>query len=89
MCFQIILQGKAGTVPPQCDPISDHRHSKEVLMDARSFHWRTETQNNGNITTFEVRYDGQVVARCDTVKLGGSGECRFNWPIAPPTDEPG
>ena len=82
MCFQIVLQGK-NTVPPQCDPISEHRHSQEVLMDPRFFHWRAETAENGDVATFEVRYDGQFITRCDTVKKGETGECRFNWPLLP------
>jgi hypothetical protein len=82
-CFQIVLQGSRASVPPQCQPISEHRQSQIGLSQPLLFHWRAETQDGSKISTFEVRYDGNLVARCDTVSRGHAGECRFNWPVAP------
>ncbi len=86
-CFQIVLPNGTNSVPQQCSPIADHRHGSETLVEPRSVHWRSETENNQNIATFEVRYQGQVVERCDTVKRGENKECRFTWPVPPPTVE--
>jgi serine/threonine protein kinase len=82
-CFQIVLQGSQASVPPQCQPISEHRHSQVALMEPLLFYWRAETQDSGKISTFEIRYDGEVITRCDTVARGQAGECRFNWPVTP------
>jgi serine/threonine protein kinase len=82
-CFQIVLQGSQASVPPQCQPISDHRHSQVALMEPLLFYWRAETQDGAKISTFEIRYDGEVIARCDTVSRGQANECRFNWPVLP------
>jgi serine/threonine protein kinase len=84
MCYQIVLQGRNATVPPQCAPIANHRHAQETLVEPLRFHWRSESQNSGTINTFAVLYDGKEVTRCDTVPRGGAGECRFNWPVPPP-----
>ena len=82
-CFQIALQGQQPSVPPQCAPIGTHRQGLELLLEPRDLHWRTETKDGNQIASFEVRYDNQLVARCDTVAEGEIGECRFNWPITP------
>lgn len=84
MCYQIVLQGRTATVPPQCAPIANHRHAQETLVEPLRFHWRSESQNSGTINTFAVVYDGKEITRCDTVPRGGAGECRFNWPVPPP-----
>lgn len=84
MCYQIVLQGRTATVPPQCSPIANHRHAQETLVEPLRFHWRSESQNSGTISTFAVVYDGKEITRCNTVPRGGSGECRFNWPVPPP-----
>lgn len=82
-CFQIVLNTGAATVPPQCNPISQHRHGQETLSNPRLVPWRSETNSSGRIATFEVLYNGQLLTRCDTVSRGGYGECRFNWPVVP------
>jgi serine/threonine protein kinase len=82
-CFQIILSTGTPSVPPQCNPISQHRHGQETLSNPRLVPWRSETNGNGRLATFEVLYDGQLITRCDTVARGGYGECRFNWPVLP------
>ena len=86
-CFQILLSTGTNTVPPQCNPIADHRHGSETLVEPRNVHWRSETQDNQNIATFEVRYQGQLITRCDTVRRGENDECYFTWPVPPPTAE--
>ena len=82
-CFQIILNTGTPSVPPQCNPISQNRHGQETLSNARLVPWRSETDGNGRVATFEVLYEGQLLTRCDTVARGGYGECRFNWPVVP------
>lgn len=82
-CYQISLQGQPASVPPQCEPIADKRVGLELLLEPRSFHWRTESTNDGRIPTFEVRFEGELLARCDTVTADGVRECRFNWPVVP------
>lgn len=82
-CFQIILNPASPSVPPQCNPISQHRHGQETLSNAQRVPWRSETATNTRITTFEVRYKGQLLARCNTVARGGHDECRFTWPEVP------
>ncbi|MAS35244.1 MAG: hypothetical protein CL610_14625 [Anaerolineaceae bacterium] len=86
-CFQIILNNTTPTVPPQCNPISQHRHGQEMLSNPLRVHWRAETETSTRVKTFEVRYKGQLLARCDTIERGGFGECRLNWPEVPPTPE--
>lgn len=83
MCFQVLLHGKPTSVPPQCDPPEERRQSHEVLMEPRLFHWRKETLENTQVDAFEVLYDGKVLARCNTVGAGESGECHFTWPVVP------
>ncbi len=83
-CFQIVLSGGTAGVPPQCSPISQHRHGQEMLSNPKRVPWRSETEDNTRVATFEVRYRGQLLARCDTVERGGFGECRFTWPEVPP-----
>lgn len=82
-CFQIVLQGSQPSVPPQCQPINQYRHSQVALVEPLLFYWRAETQDGSKISTFEVRYNGAVVTRCNTVARGQAGECRFNWPVTP------
>lgn len=82
-CFQIALQGQPPTIPPLCQPIDAHRQGLELLLEPRDLHWRTEARDGNRIATFEVRYDNQFIARCDTVANGGINECRFNWPLPP------
>lgn len=82
-CFQIVLQGSQASVPPQCQPISTHRHSQIALMEPLLFYWRTESQDSGKISTFEIRYNGEAITRCDTVARGQAKECRFTWPVPP------
>ncbi len=83
-CYQISLQGQQPTVPQFCRPITEKRHGMELLQEPRRLHWRSETQSGDRIATFEVRYDDQLLAECETV--GNSEalvECRFNWPVMP------
>jgi serine/threonine protein kinase len=82
-CFQIVLSTGTSSIPPQCNPISQHRHGQETLSNPRLVPWRSETQDNGRLATFEVIYNGQLLTRCDTVARGGFGECRFTWPVVP------
>lgn len=82
-CFQIVLNTGTASVPPQCRPISQHRHGQETLSNPRLVPWRSETPENTRVATFEVLYNGQLLTRCDTVSRGGYGECRFTWPVVP------
>jgi hypothetical protein len=82
-CFQIILNTGTPSVPPQCSPLSQHRHGHEMLSNPLRVPWRSETESSGRISSFEVRYKGQLLARCNTVRRGGYAECRFTWPEVP------
>lgn len=78
-CARIMLQERQYSEPRQCTDIQ----STEFLHDPLGFFWRKETSDGGTVTTFEVRYQGNVVARCNTVGRGGDAECRFTWPVFP------
>jgi hypothetical protein len=86
-CFQIVLQNRTATVPVQCDPINEHRHGREVLIEPLRLHWRAETPEDSRVEEFSVYFAGQLLARCDTVARGETGDCQFTWPVAPPEDE--
>jgi hypothetical protein len=86
-CFQILLSTGTNSVPPLCSPIAEHRHGSETLVEPMNVHWRTEAGANQRIASFEVRYGGQLLTRCDTVARGQTKECYFTWPVAPPTVE--
>ncbi|MEZ4667135.1 MAG: protein kinase [Anaerolineae bacterium] len=83
-CFRINLQGNQTQVPPQC---GSKVTKQESLSNPLRFFWRQESEDGGAISSFEVRYDNKVVARCNTVARGKLDECRFNWPIPKPTVE--
>jgi hypothetical protein len=83
-CARIILQGKQINAPPQCSTIQ----STELLSNQALFFWRKEAEGGTTISSFEVWYKGNMVQRCDTIARGGDGECRFVWPVPPPTLEP-
>ncbi|MBA3873504.1 MAG: serine/threonine protein kinase [Anaerolineae bacterium] len=76
-CFRIILQGDQTKAPPECGTTTPKR---EQLSNALRLFWRQESED-GNVTkSFEVRYNGNVIARCNTIARGGNDECRINWP---------
>lgn len=83
-CARIILQGKQIDAPPQCTTTQ----STEFLSNQALFFWRKEADGGNAISSFEVWYDDNMVQRCDTIARGGDGECRFVWPVPPPTPEP-
>jgi serine/threonine protein kinase len=80
-CARVQLQGKQNDAPPQCGVIQ----SAEFLTDQTRLFWRKEAADNSTISTFEVWYNGSRIQLCDTVARGGDHECRFNWPVPPPT----
>jgi hypothetical protein len=80
-CARVQLQGKQNDAPPQCRAIQ----SAEFLTDQTRLFWRKETTDGSTISTFEVWYKGSRIQLCDTVARGGDHECRFNWPVPPPT----
>ncbi len=85
-CARISIQEKQNQAPPQCTSIQ----GAELLNNQLLLFWRKETTDSGtNISSFEVQYKGNVIARCDTVPRGGDAECRFGWPVPPPTETPG
>ncbi|MBZ0285792.1 MAG: serine/threonine protein kinase [Anaerolineae bacterium] len=84
ICFRVSLQGKQNDAPPQCTKIQ----SAELLTNQSLLFWRKETDSDAVASTFEVQYKGQVIARCNTVGRGEDAECRFNWPVPPPTATP-
>jgi serine/threonine protein kinase len=86
-CFQILLSTGTNSVPPLCRPIAEHRHGSETLVEPMNVHWRTEAGDSQRIATFEVRYGGQLITRCDTVARGQTKECYFTWPVPPPALE--
>ncbi len=77
-CFRIILQGDQSKAPPECGIGTPKR---EQLSNQLRFFWRQETEDGTEIKSFEVRYNGNVIARCNTVARGGNDECRFTWPM--------
>jgi len=81
-CFRIYLEGNQSADPPQC---SAQDLKRVQLSNPLRFFWRRETEDNNPVTSFEIHYDGAVIARCNTVARGGADECRFNWPVVPPT----
>ncbi len=82
-CYQISLQGPQVTPPIQCQPLTEKRHGYELLQNARRLHWLDETEDGSRAASFEVRYDGQVVTRCDTISDDEIKECNFTWPVGP------
>lgn len=83
-CFRVGLQGKQNDAPPQCTNIQ----SAELLTNQNLLFWRKETGGDSVASSFEVQYKGQVIARCNTVARGEDAECRFEWPVPPPTATP-
>jgi serine/threonine protein kinase len=83
-CFRVSLQQAEYVPPAVCRRSVD---KIVILQNPTHFFWRRETQEGGQEATFEVRYDGQVIQRCQTISRGGIGECRFNWPVPPPNTE--
>lgn len=77
-CFRIILQGDQSKAPAECGSGTPKR---EQLSNQLRFFWRKETEDGTETKTFEVRYNGNVIGRCNTVARGGSDECRFTWPM--------
>ncbi len=77
-CFRIILQGDQTKAPPACGSTTPKR---EQLSNPLRFFWRQETEDGAVTKTFEVRYNGNIIARCNTVARGGNDECRFTWPM--------
>ena len=77
-CFRIILQSTQSKAPPEC---GSGTSKSEQLSNQSLFFWRQETADGTATKSFEVRYNGSVIARCNTVARGGNDECRFVWPI--------
>ncbi len=79
-CFRIAQTGREALEPSQCDDID----GEEILSNVELFFWRTEPVNQAS---FEVRWEDNVVARCDTVQRGDVGECRLTLPTEPDADD--
>ncbi len=78
-CARVTLMGRQTVVPQQCrDALG-----VESLQDAERLFWRTEAADGVTISTFDVQFDGQVIASCPTVPRGGTNECAFIWPLLP------
>lgn len=73
-CLRIMQQGRTPVTPPQCSEVE----AEEFLSDPAMYFWRAEPVN---AATFEIRYDGTLIARCDTVRRGEVNECRFYYPV--------
>jgi hypothetical protein len=78
-CARITLMGRQTVVPQQCE----EELGVESLQDAERLFWRTETSDGASIATFNVLFDGQVIASCPTVQRGGTNQCTFIWPVLP------
>jgi serine/threonine-protein kinase len=78
-CARITLMGRQTVVPQQCED----ELGVEALQDAERLFWRTEASEGASIATFDVLFDGQVIASCPTVRRGGTNECSFTWPVLP------
>ncbi len=83
-CARLATQGKQTPRPPQCP----NNYWQENLIDQTLYFWRKESRDGAALDTFEVRYKGNVITRCNTVARAGSSECRFTWPEPPPTPTP-
>lgn len=79
-CFRIILQGDQTKAPAVCGTTTP---KLEQLSNPLRFFWRQDSEDGAVTKSFEVRYNGNVIARCNTVARGGNDECRFSWPITP------
>lgn len=82
-CFRVVLQSDQGASPLQCKTIQ----SVEQLTNELRLFWRKENEGDTPISSFEVHYGGQTIAICATVARGGDAECRFTWPVPPPTPD--
>jgi serine/threonine protein kinase len=78
-CARITLMGRQTVVPQQCE----QELGVESLQDAERLFWRTEASEGASIATFNVLFDGQVIASCPTVQRGGTNQCNFTWPVLP------
>ncbi len=78
-CVRIALQGPQTVVPQQCSDVV----GRDLLLDPERFFWRSETPDGVTVSSFNVLFDGQVIATCPTVSRGASSECRFAWPVLP------
>jgi hypothetical protein len=74
-CFRLVKDG----VPPP-EPSGCTNMKQEILLDENLFFWRTAPVNQ---LTFEVRWDSNLITRCDTVGANDEGECRFANPTTP------
>ena len=72
-CFRITQQGRSPQNPPQCGIVA----SEEFLPNPDTYFWRAGPID---AVTFDVRLDDTIIARCDTVRRGDIGECRFVYP---------
>ncbi len=77
-CFRITSQSIQSKAPPECGSTTP---KSEQLSNQLRFFWRQETEGGTDTKSFEVRYNGSVIARCNTVARGGNDECRFTWPV--------
>lgn len=75
-CMRIVLQSRRVEFPNGCPQIV---HGESILPDANFFFWRSDPVN---AATFDVLYEGRVLATCDTIPRGGRGECSFTWGVA-------
>ena len=74
-CVIIVLQRPGVSVPAdwECNNAQSTQYTRQ---QAAGLFWR----NIGNGETFTIYWDEAVVATCDTVERGGSGECLVGWP---------
>jgi len=79
-CARIVDQSEQ-QIPalPQCEDVQ----SKEVLNNVLRYFWRREAADGTEYATYEVWYDERLITRCDTVTMGQTKECRFEWPVPP------
>jgi tRNA A-37 threonylcarbamoyl transferase component Bud32 len=79
-CARIVDQSEQQVpILPQCTD----EQSKEVLNNVLRYFWRREEAGGTEHTSYEVWYDDRLITRCETVTMGESKECRFEWPVPP------
>jgi serine/threonine protein kinase len=82
-CYRISMRGQNIENPDACNS-SGGDYNFELLVEPKNFFWRSETEDDTNVTSFDLMYDGRVITNCATIaRGGGQRECRFNWPVAP------
>ena len=75
-CFRLQMQGRQNPLPSGCGQLD----AEILLPDPLRFFWRTMPESSD---TFDVYYEGRLIATCPTVERGSERECLLTL-TAPP-----